>query len=94
MTDATSQAVDAVVRTAYGRLLSCLAAEHRDLAGAEDALGDAIERALRTWPETGVPRRPEAWLLTVARRRMIDRHRHRAVAERAEPTLQLQKVFH
>ena len=89
MTEAAPQAVDAVVRTAYGRLLSCLAAEHRDLAGAEDALGDAIERALRTWPETGVPRRPEAWLLTVARRRMIDRHRHRAVAERAEPTLQL-----
>lgn len=89
MTTSATQAVDAVVRTAYGRLLSCLAAEQRDLAAAEDALGDALERALRSWPETGVPARPEAWLLTVARRRMIDRHRHRAVAERAEPTLQL-----
>lgn len=86
--DATD-VVDRVVRSAYGRLVSCLAAEARDLAGAEDALADAVERALRTWPERGVPKRPEAWLLTVARRRMIDGHRRRTVAERAEPTLQL-----
>jgi RNA polymerase sigma-70 factor (ECF subfamily) len=35
-------------------------------------VGDAFERALRTWPETGIPRNPEAWLLTVARNRQRD----------------------
>ncbi|SDY84478.1 RNA polymerase sigma factor [Herbiconiux ginsengi] len=59
-------------RGSYGRLLSLLAAPTRDVAGAEDALADAFERALRTWPESGVPGNPEAWLLTVARNRQRD----------------------
>ena len=94
MTDLVRQAVDEVVRTSYGRLLSCLAADHRDLVGAEDALSDAIARALETWPARGVPERPEAWLVTVARRKMIDGHRRSAVAARAEPALQLQVDEH
>ena len=59
-------------RASYGRLLAVLAAPTRDIAGAEDALADAFERALRTWPEAGVPENPEAWLLTVARNRQRD----------------------
>jgi RNA polymerase sigma-70 factor (ECF subfamily) len=59
-------------RTSYGRLLALLAASTRDLALAEDVLADAFERALRTWPTGGVPDRPEAWLLTVARNRARD----------------------
>ncbi|MGD8169885.1 RNA polymerase sigma factor [Herbiconiux sp. P16] len=59
-------------RASYGRLLAVLAAPTRDIAGAEDALADAFERALRTWPEAGVPDNPEAWLLTVARNRQRD----------------------
>jgi RNA polymerase sigma-70 factor (ECF subfamily) len=59
-------------RGSYGRLLAVLAAPTRDIAGAEDALADAFERALRTWPEAGVPENPEAWLLTVARNRQRD----------------------
>lgn len=61
-----------VARTSYGRLLALLAAGTRDLALAEDALGDAFERALRTWPATGIPANPEGWLLTVARNRLRD----------------------
>jgi len=53
-------------RDSYGRLLAVLAASTSDLAAAEDALGDAFERALRTWPSQGVPGSPDAWLLTVA----------------------------
>ena len=60
-------------RTSYGRLLALLAAGTHDIAGAEDALADAFERALRTWPVDGVPDRPDAWLLTVARNRQRDR---------------------
>lgn len=62
-------------RTSYGRLLAVLAAGSSDIAGAEDALADAFERALRTWPTHGVPDRPDAWLLTVARNRRRDQWR-------------------
>lgn len=55
-----------------GRLVAQLAYRTRDLTLAEDALADAFERALRTWPAEGVPASPEAWLLTVARRRQVD----------------------
>ncbi len=61
-----------VARTCYGRLLALLATGTRDLALAEDVLGDAFERALRTWPAAGVPDNPEGWLLTVARNRLLD----------------------
>jgi predicted RNA polymerase sigma factor len=59
-------------RDSYGRLLALLAASTSDLAAAEDALADAFERALRTWPSQGVPGSPDAWLLTVARNRLRD----------------------
>ncbi|GAA4396029.1 RNA polymerase sigma factor [Tsukamurella soli] len=76
---------EAVARRSYGRLLALLAAPSGDLAGAEDALADAFERALRTWPSSGVPRNPEAWLLTVARNRRRDRWR--SAAERTSTPL-------
>lgn len=60
-------------RTSYGRLLALLAAADGDVAAAEDALGDAFERALTQWPVSGVPDNPDAWLLTVARNRQRDR---------------------
>lgn len=79
-------AVEQVARTSYGRLVAYLAsASGGDLAGAEDALGDALFAALRTWPVHGVPERPETWLLTAARRRLVDASRRRDVARRAEP---------
>jgi predicted RNA polymerase sigma factor len=56
----------------YGRLLALLAAPTRDIAAAEDALADALERAVERWPNEGIPGNPEAWLLTVARNRMRD----------------------
>ncbi|MET4047499.1 MULTISPECIES: DUF6596 domain-containing protein [unclassified Rhodococcus (in: high G+C Gram-positive bacteria)] len=59
-------------RGSYGRLLALLAAASRDIAGAEDALADAFERALTTWPRDGVPSNPDGWLLTVARNRQRD----------------------
>lgn len=61
-----------VARESYGRLVALLAASTRDIALAEDALADAFERALRTWPSAGVPDNPEGWLVTVARNRIRD----------------------
>ena len=71
-------------RDSYGRLLALLAAATSDLAGAEDALADAFERALRTWPSQGVPGNPDAWLLTVARNRLRDEWKSARV-QRAVP---------
>ena len=48
-----------VARTSYGRLVALLTTLTRDITLAEDALADAFERALRTWPRTGVPDNPE-----------------------------------
>jgi predicted RNA polymerase sigma factor len=61
-----------IARTCHGRLVALLAATTRDLALAEDVVADTFERALRTWPEMGVPDNPEAWLFTVARNRLRD----------------------
>jgi RNA polymerase sigma-70 factor (ECF subfamily) len=80
---------EAVARAAYGRLLAWLSARSRDVAAAEDALAEAFAAALRVWPQTGVPERPEAWLFTAARRQLIQAGRRRAVRSAAEPVLEL-----
>ena len=69
------ETAERVARVAYGRLVAILAAPTGDLALAEDALSGAFERALVTWPESGVPDNPEGWLLTVARNRLRDGRR-------------------
>ena len=71
-------------RDSYGRLLALLAASASDLTAAEDALADAFERALRTWPSHGVPGNPDGWLLTVARNRLRDQWKS-ARAQRTVP---------
>jgi len=80
--------VEAVARASYGRLLAYLSSETRDVAGAEDALSDALVAALTSWPRDGVPRQPESWLLTAARHRLIDQARRRRVRDDHEGTLQ------
>lgn len=72
-----SRAAERVARESYGRLVAFLAARTRDVAGAEDALAEAFATALRMWPTDGVPANPDAWLLTVARRRQTDAMRRR-----------------
>src|SRR5579863_2177869 len=70
--DDSHAAAARAARESYGRLVALLAASTRDIALAEDALSDAFERALRTWPTNGVPDNPEGWLMTVARNRSRD----------------------
>ena len=63
-------------RESFGRLVSYLAWQWRDIAAAEDALADALLKALEVWPQTGVPDAPDAWLLTVAKRQLLQAARH------------------
>jgi RNA polymerase sigma-70 factor (ECF subfamily) len=84
-----TRTVERVARESYGRLVAYLSVHTRDLAGAEDALSEALLKALTTWPRDGVPQNPEAWLLTTARRSLIDFFRHQEVAAAREPDLLL-----
>lgn len=81
------RAAEHAARHSYGRLLAYLAARTRDVAAAEDALGDALHAALRTWPERGVPDNPDAWLLTAARRVLVSGHRRQQVRDEAAATV-------
>ena len=63
-------------RESFGRLLAWLAWKWGDIAAAEDALADALVKALETWPRTGVPDAPDSWLLTVAKRQLLQVARH------------------
>jgi predicted RNA polymerase sigma factor len=80
---------DAVARRSYGKLVAFLAARTQDVAAAEDALSDAFASALVEWPVKGCPANPEAWLLTVARRKIIDAARRRRTAEAGAGQLQV-----
>jgi RNA polymerase sigma-70 factor, ECF subfamily len=83
----THAAIVAVARHSYGRLIAFLASRAGDVAGAEDALSDAFAAALERWPFDGIPQKPEAWLLRVARNRLIDAGRRRQVRENSAPFL-------
>jgi predicted RNA polymerase sigma factor len=80
---------EAVARRNYGKLVAFLAARTRDVAAAEDALSEAFAAALADWPGNGCPANPEAWLMTVAKRKMIDGIRRRFTNEAAAGELQL-----
>jgi RNA polymerase sigma-70 factor (ECF subfamily) len=67
-----------VARAAYGKLVAMLASRSGDIISAEDALADAFVAALKTWPTRGIPDKPEAWLLTVAKNRRTDQARRDA----------------
>lgn len=85
--ETASRAAERAAREAYGRLLSLLSRGTRNIAASEDALSEAFAAALATWPQTGVPQTPEAWLLQVARRKLLDDGRRRARVQAAEPDI-------
>lgn len=75
-------ALERVFRAASGRIIAVLAARYRNLALAEDAFSEACLRALRAWPESGVPDDPSAWLYRAASRVILDALRQQSVRER------------
>jgi RNA polymerase sigma-70 factor (ECF subfamily) len=87
--ESTHRTIERVARESYGRLVAYLSSHTRDVASAEDALSNALVKALTNWPRDGVPQNPEAWLLKTARHSFIDLLRHQQVAAASGPTLLL-----
>jgi RNA polymerase sigma-70 factor, ECF subfamily len=80
--------VERAARESYGKLLAYLASRC-GLDAAEDALADAFAAALERWPSDGVPAKPEAWLLVVARNHALD-----GIRRRGRETIALEQVAH
>ncbi|TQL67048.1 RNA polymerase sigma-70 factor (ECF subfamily) [Nocardioides albertanoniae] len=78
---------ETLLREEWGRLLALLVAQFRRLDLAEEGLADAFEAAARHWPVDGEPDNGPAWLLTTARRRIVDRMRSEEVLARKMPLL-------
>jgi RNA polymerase sigma factor (sigma-70 family) len=81
-------ALSALVREEWPRVLAIVARTAGSLTLAEDAVQDAVVRALEVWPRLGVPPQPRAWLLVTARRRAIDLLRR----ESARPSKEAEAV--
>ena len=77
-------AIDAVWRIESARVIASLTRMVRDVGLAEDFAQEALVAALERWPQTGIPERPGAWLLTTARHRAIDFFRKKALHDRLE----------
>jgi RNA polymerase sigma-70 factor, ECF subfamily len=71
-------AVAATFRQEWGRIVASLVRRTGDWDLAEECAGEAVARALETWPRDGVPRRPGAWLTTAARNHALTRLRRSA----------------
>ncbi|MEO0460721.1 MAG: DUF6596 domain-containing protein [Myxococcota bacterium] len=85
------KSVELVARSSYGKLLAFLAAWSGDVASSEDALAEAFEKALTLWPRKGVPENPNAWLVRVAKNKLLDRFRHLKVVGDSEVEIELRE---
>ncbi|GCD19010.1 RNA polymerase subunit sigma-24 [Cellulomonas algicola] len=84
------QAADAVAtawQQHWSRLIALVIGQYARPDLAEDAVSDAFESAARRWPLDGVPANTGAWLLTAARRRVLDRLRTESVQRRKAPLM-------
>lgn len=89
--DTASRAAEGVARRSYGKLVAALAVCSRDIAAAEDALSEALLRAIVDWRRHGVPANPEGWLITTARRIDADRWRRAVTAAKGAERWLLQE---
>jgi RNA polymerase sigma-70 factor, ECF subfamily len=83
----THRTVDAIWRIESPKLIAGLTRMVRDIGVAKELAQDAFVAALTQWPEAGIPRNPGAWLMSIAKRRAIDRFRREEVLERKHELL-------
>jgi len=84
---ATHRTIEAVWRIERARVIAGLTRLTRDVGLAEDLAQEALLAALETWPRSGVPDNPAAWLTATAKRRAIDLFRRNALAQRKHQVL-------
>src|SRR6516162_411354 len=82
-----TRAIEAIWRIESARLVAGLARLVRDVALAEDLAQDALVSAVDQWPKQGVPDKPGAWLMAVAKRRAVDLFRRDKLSARSIETL-------
>jgi RNA polymerase sigma factor (sigma-70 family) len=85
--NATHSAIHSVWRIERARLIAGLVRLVRDVGLAEELAQDALVVALERWPETGVPRKPGAWLMATAKHRALDQLRRRRMLKRKHEEL-------
>jgi RNA polymerase sigma factor (sigma-70 family) len=82
MSPETHRAIEATFRIERARLIAGLARLTRNVDRAEELAQDALVTALTTWPRTGLPANPGAWLMAAAKRRAIDSLRFDSMSRR------------
>ena len=83
----TNGAIDAVWRIESAKIIASLARMLRDVGLAEELAQDALVAALESWPASGVPDKPGAWLMATAKRRALDVLRRRKLLDRKHEEL-------
>ena len=83
----TSRVADAVWRMESARIIGALARMLRNVGLAEEMAQDAMVSALERWPLDGIPDKPAAWLMTVAKNRALDYLRHAKLQQAKEGEL-------
>jgi len=83
----THRAIEAVWRIESAKIIAALARMVRDIGLAEELAQDALVAALEQWPASGVPDKPGAWLMAVAKNRALDHFRHNKLLERKHEAL-------
>ncbi len=83
----THRTIEAVFRIEQAKLIAGLARIVRDVGLAEELAQDALVAALEQWPQSGIPDRPGAWLMTAAKHRAIDIFRRNKLLERKHKEL-------
>ena len=81
------RSIDAVWRIESAKIIASLTRITRDVGVSEELAQDALVAALEQWPASGVPEKPGAWLMAIAKNRAIDRFRHNKLRERKHQEL-------
>lgn len=82
------RAIDAIWKIESPKLIAALVRFARDVSVAEDLAQDALLAALESWPASGIPDNPGAWLMATAKRRAVDQWRHQQLVARKHEAIE------
>lgn len=79
--------IESLYRTDWAKILATLVRQTRDLDAAEDAVQEAMSRAIASWETTGIPENPAGWISVAAKRIAIDSQRRASTLQGKLPLL-------